>query len=109
VRPEPFAVAAVGCLAGAGWLFVAVPRPLEAALLAAAAAVLGSATAGFAVGLADPGLPEVDYTAVGSAVIVASFLGLAVLSGRPAGAYLTALLGGSGAALVGLDSGLKRA
>ncbi len=109
MRPEPFAVAAVGSAAVGAWLFVSTPRPLEAALYAAVAAVLAGFAAGIAVGLLDPAVPDVDYTAVGSVAIGLSFLALAVLAGRPASGYLTALLGGSGAVLVGLDSGRKRA
>jgi len=107
MRPEPFAVLAVVCLAVAAALLVTIPRPLEAALLAAVAVVLGGFAAGIAVGLLDPPVPAVDYTAVGSVTIALSFLALAALAGQPASGYLTALFGGTGAVLVGLDSGLK--
>lgn len=109
MRPEPFAALALTCFAVGASLFVTVPRPLEAALFAAVAAVLGGFAAGIAVGLLDPPVPDLDYTAVGSVAIALSFLALAALAGRPASGYLTALLGGSGAVLVGLDSGRKRA
>ena len=105
----PFAMAAVICLAGAVAALLVVPRPLESALYAAVGAVAGGLCAGFAVGAADPGLPDHDYTAAGSVAIVLAFLALIVLSGSPAGGYLAALLGGSGAAMVGLDSGRNRA
>lgn len=109
MRPEPFALVAVACFAIGAALFLTVPRPLEAALYAAIAAVLGGFATGIAVGLLDPGVPDLDYTAVGSVTIAVSFLVLAALAGRPASGYLTALFGGIGAVLVGLDSGLKRA
>ena len=109
MRPEPFAVLAVVSLGVGAALFLSVPRPLEASLYLAVAAVLGGVAAGIAAGLLDPPVPDVDYTAVGSGAIALSFVALAVLAGRPLAAYLTAALGGAGAALVGFESGRKRA
>lgn len=109
MRPAPFVLAAAVCLAAAVALSVRVPRPLEASLYAAVAAVLGGFAAGIAFGLLDPDVPDVDYTAVGSIVIALSVLALAVFAGRPMSGYVTAVLGGAGAGLVGFESGRTRA
>ena len=76
--------------------------PLEAALYF-------PVTAGIAAELLNPPVPDVDYTAVGSGAIAPSVMALAVLAGRPLAAYLAAAVGGAGAALVGFESGRKRA
>lgn len=109
MRPEPFLAAAAVCLLGGAVLVVVFPNPVEASLWGAIAAVLAGVFGGLGVGLADPDVTDRDYTAVGSLLVVAAVLGLVLLAGRPAGGYVAALVGGVGAALVGLDSGLKRA
>lgn len=108
LHPVPFAVAAVACLLGTAGVAVVRPDPVESALWVAVGAVLAGAAAGVALGLTGPTVPEFDYTAAGSVVVGLAFVGLALLAGRPESGYLTAVLGGVGAALVGFDSGLKR-
>jgi hypothetical protein len=109
MRPEPFALAAVVCVVVGGLAFVRVPRPLEAALYLAVAVVLAGFAAGIAVGLLDPPVPDVDYTAAGGVPIVLAFAALVAFGGRPVGGYVTAVFGGLGALLVGLDTGRNRA
>lgn len=109
MRPEPFVAAAAVCLLGGASLVIVFPNPVEASLWGAIAAVLAGLFGGVGVGLAGPDVPDRDYTAVGSLLVVAAVLVLVALAGRPAGGYAVALLGGVGAALVGFDSGLKRA
>ena len=59
--------------------------------------------------LAEPFVDPIPVGDVRIPVAALSFVALAVLAGRPLAAYLTAALGGAGAALVGFESGRKRA
>jgi hypothetical protein len=109
MRSRPFTLAAAGSLLAGVGLGASRSNPVEATLLGAAGVVLAGAFVGIAVGLSDPEVPRYDYAAVGSTLVVLSIFGLVLLGNRPESGYLAALGGGVGAALVGLDSGLKRA